>query len=63
MDGIAWGSPVSVIIHKDGVGLGFSLEGGRDGPFGDFPLKIKKIFTGKHIYKNKLMKELNGNKL
>ncbi len=40
------GQPVTVLLKKEGTGLGFSLEGGRDSPLGDRPITIKKIFTG-----------------
>lgn len=46
-DNISRGPPVTVTLVKDGAGLGFSLEGGKDSPSGDQPLTIKKIFTGK----------------
>jgi C-terminal processing protease CtpA/Prc len=38
-----------VTLHKDGAGLGFILEGGKDYPLcpGGKPLSIKKIFRGK----------------
>jgi hypothetical protein len=41
------GPALTITLTKDGAGLGFSLEGGKDSPLGDKPLTIKKIFTGK----------------
>ena len=40
------GPPITVTLKKEGAGLGFSLEGGKDSPYGDRPMTIKKIFTG-----------------
>ena len=40
------GPAITVTLKKEGTGLGFSLEGGKDSPYGDRPMTIKKIFTG-----------------
>jgi hypothetical protein len=43
------GPPLIIMLTKDGAGLGFSLEGGKESPLGDKPLTIKKIFTGTYL--------------
>merc|ERR1719264_2232646 len=50
------GPPITVTLKKEGAGLGFSLEGGKDSPFGDRPMTIKKIFTGGAADKNGILK-------
>lgn len=35
-----------IALVKDGLGLGFTLEGGKDSPLGDKPLVVKRIFRG-----------------
>ncbi|KAH7962360.1 hypothetical protein HPB52_015695 [Rhipicephalus sanguineus] len=39
-----------IVLVKDGLGLGFTLEGGKDSPLGDKPLVVKRIFRGEGVY-------------
>merc|ERR1712123_497353 len=50
------GLPITVTLKKEGTGLGFSLEGGKDSPYGDRPMTIKKIFTGGAADKNGVLR-------
>lgn len=55
-DDLGRGPPVQATLVKEGAGLGFSLEGGKDSPLGDRPLTIKKIFTGGAASKNSTLR-------
>jgi len=64
-----WGPTKTVILLKDGAGLGFSLDGGKGSILGDKPLTIKKIFVGGPAEKSRglgvgdLITEINGTKM
>jgi len=47
---------ITVTLKKEGTGLGFSLEGGKDSPYGDRPMTVKKIFTGGAADKNGVLR-------
>ncbi|XP_019753546.2 uncharacterized protein LOC109532877 isoform X2 [Dendroctonus ponderosae] len=46
----------TIKVVKDGSGLGFSIEGGKDSPKGDVPLVVKKIFAGGAADKSEALK-------
>merc|ERR1712066_713156 len=50
------GQSITVTLKKEGTGLGFSLEGGKDSPYGDRPMTVKKIFTGGAADKNGVLR-------
>jgi len=60
------GQSITVTLKKEGTGLGFSLEGGKDSPYGDRPMTVKKIFTGQppfsgsrnHLYSFQVVQQI-----
>ena len=39
-------------IYKGPTGLGFCIEGGKDGPISDKPIGVKKVFKGWYMFSN-----------
>lgn len=39
-------SLLEIGVLKGGLGLGFCIEGGKDGPYGDRPITVKRLFRG-----------------
>uniref|UniRef100_A0A915D8F9 PDZ domain-containing protein n=1 Tax=Ditylenchus dipsaci TaxID=166011 RepID=A0A915D8F9_9BILA len=44
--------PVMVTLMKSDIGIGFSIDGGRDSKYGDRPIVVKKIFSVGEAAKN-----------
>lgn len=42
----ASGELLDIDVPKGGLGLGFCIEGGKDGPYGDRPITVKRLFRG-----------------
>lgn len=55
-----WGPTKTVILVKDGAGLGFSLEGGKGSISGDMPLTVKKIFVGEFTLFRRILHEIQS---
>lgn len=39
-------SLLEIEVPKCGLGLGFCIDGGKDGPYGDRPITVKRLFRG-----------------
>lgn len=39
-------SLLAIEVPKGGIGLGFCIDGGKDGPYGDRPITVKRLFRG-----------------
>jgi len=37
--------PITVVLQKSELGVGFTIHGGRESEFGDRPIVVKKVFT------------------